>query len=122
MERPGNNFDLLRLLFATLVMLYHITVLTGQESGFILFHLPTQAVDGFFVISGYLVASSADRTDAAWRFYVKRLLRLYPLYVLTVIGQATAMAILLGLSHPGLWHETALYLAANLTFANFVKP
>jgi peptidoglycan/LPS O-acetylase OafA/YrhL len=122
MERPGNNFDLLRLLFATLVMLYHITVLTGQESGFILFHLPTQAVDGFFIISGFLVASSADRTDGAWRFYVKRLLRLYPLYALTVIGQAAAMSALLGLSYPGLWREASLYLAANLSFANFVKP
>ncbi len=122
MERSANNFDLLRLIFAALVMLYHVPVLSGQESSFLLFHLPTQAVDGFFVISGYLVAASADRTDGTWRFYVKRLLRLYPLYAVTIICQAAAMTAILGLSYPGLWHELSLYLGANLGFANFVKP
>jgi peptidoglycan/LPS O-acetylase OafA/YrhL len=122
MERSANNFDLLRLVFASLVMLYHITVLSGQTTGFFLFHLPTQAVDGFFVISGFLVAASCDRTDGTWRFYVKRALRLYPLYLVAILGQAAAMTLLLGFTYPGLWRELALYLAANLGFANFVKP
>lgn len=122
MERPANNFDLLRLIFAVLVMLYHIAVLSNHEVEFFLFHLPTQAVDGFFVISGFLVAASAERTEGAWRFYVKRLLRLYPLYCLTIIVQAAAMVALLGLSYPGLWREVSTYLGANLVFANFMKP
>ena len=122
LSRPGNNFDLLRLVFASLVMLYHLVVLAGGSVGFILFHLPTQAVDGFFVISGFLVAQSADQTTGVARFYVKRLFRLYPLYCVTVLGQAAAMTALLGFSYPGVWHETALYLGANLAFANFIKP
>jgi len=81
-----NNFDALRLLAATAVIFSHAFLLsTGEEAGEPLMRLTGgQAILGvvgvfvFFVISGYLVTQSWDRTGSLPRFALKRALRLYP--------------------------------------------
>ena len=82
-----NNFGPVRLALALLVLISHCFPLTaGNNDGEPLFSatrtttLGSVAVNGFFVISGYLIATSWLRSTSTSEFLVKRLLRIYPGY------------------------------------------
>lgn len=113
-----NNFTLLRLLLATLVVLGHFKTLPDhQASG--LFAYADMAVQAFFIVSGYLVFASFDRQPELRPFYLHRLFRIYPLYLVTVLVQGIAMAIASGgVAEHGM--ELMHYLALNLAMANFM--
>ena len=116
-----NNFDLLRLILAYAVVVFHVCYLTGHDR-FAPGSLAGVAVGGFFVISGFLLTWSLTRRPKLRAYATKRFFRIYPLYALVMIAQAF---ILLGESRgrlTGLIHETLRYLAANLAFANFLQP
>ncbi|QRR03174.1 acyltransferase family protein [Dyadobacter sandarakinus] len=91
-----NNFDFLRLLFAAFVIVTHVYPLTGSQECDGLCQLThgqytfsVIAVRGFFVISGYLIFQSLERSEDLTDFYWKRVLRLFPalavVLLLTVI-------------------------------------
>jgi peptidoglycan/LPS O-acetylase OafA/YrhL len=120
-EEETNNFTLLRLLLALMVVLGHFKLLSGTDYPPFPFNLADAAVDCFFVVSGFLIAGSYERTRGLWSFYVRRVFRLYPMYATIVIVQAAIMLALLPggpLSEP---HATLRYLAANLLFANWLQ-
>ena len=81
-----NNFNFLRLFFASLVILSHSSeLIDGNQSRelFIqLFHntisLGGLAVDGFFLLSGYLIVQSWESRPEFLQFLKKRVLRIYP--------------------------------------------
>ena len=84
-EGRRNNFDFLRFLFASLVLFYHcFGLLPGDEPG--RGGTVEQAatlggggsVDFFFVISGFLVTMSWQRSAGVWSFLRKRAGRIYP--------------------------------------------
>jgi peptidoglycan/LPS O-acetylase OafA/YrhL len=88
----GNNFTLLRLLLAILVIYSHsFPLLLGNAE--MLRQEPFRrltrgqitggglAVDAFFVISGFLICQSWHRTGSAWLFLQKRVARIYPAYL-----------------------------------------
>jgi len=86
--RNGNNFNLLRLIFALLVLLSHAPELRdGNRSREILTSIFNTlsfgefAVDGFFLLSGYLILKSWMSQPAVWPFLKKRVLRIYPGFV-----------------------------------------
>ena len=83
-----NNFNLLRLFFASLVLLSHCSELLDgnrdREPLFALFHtisLGDLAVDGFFLLSGYLIVQSWQLNSLWRRFLKKRILRIYPAFI-----------------------------------------
>lgn len=123
MERPYDNFALIRLALALAVVVSHafsvttgvvedepLTLLTG-------FTLGEHAVNGFFAVSGFLVTMSYDRRG--WRDYViARSLRIAPgfvvatLVVALVFGAAlTRLPVAEYWRDPGLWR----FITATLT-------
>lgn len=50
-----NNFDIIRLILAILVGLYHWNILIAYNSGNLFFNFGEIAVDCFFIISGFLI-------------------------------------------------------------------
>ena len=88
-----NNFDFLRLALAVLVIYSHSFPLgTGSEM-----HEPLRvwthgqmtfgalAVDLFFVISGFLIAGSIERSRSIRDFFRKRVARIYPGFLVSAV-------------------------------------
>lgn len=85
----ANNFDVLRFLFASLVVFSHsyplgeghelrepLRKLTGQTT------LGGLSVYCFFIISGFLIAASWERRKTVGQFLKKRVLRIYPGFII----------------------------------------
>jgi peptidoglycan/LPS O-acetylase OafA/YrhL len=88
----NNNFNFLRLLFALLVLLAHAPELAdGNRNRELLtrvFHTLSfgeVAVNGFFLLSGYLIVKSWERSRGFWDFTWKRLRRIYPAFVVACL-------------------------------------
>jgi peptidoglycan/LPS O-acetylase OafA/YrhL len=104
----NHQFDLLRILFATLVLLAHAPEITDGNTSRELLHRFTRApmtfgtfgVDGFFVLSGYLIAQSWLGDPEFLNFLRKRVLRILPGYLVAVILSTLAV----GLLAPGTPH------------------
>jgi peptidoglycan/LPS O-acetylase OafA/YrhL len=87
-----NNFNLLRLAFATLVMLSHAPeLIDGNRSREILtrtFHTLSFgefAVDGFFLLSGYLIVQSWTNAPRLFDFMRSRVLRIFPAFIVATL-------------------------------------
>ena len=92
MIRKKNSFDFLRLLFASLVIVTHSYPLSGIiECDFLCQITNSQisfsniSVKSFFVISGYLIFQSFERSDNVFDYLWKRILRLYPGLIVVLI-------------------------------------
>ena len=115
-----NNFTILRLILATLVVFGHFKFLPNNLPAHGLYNQSGLAVDAFFVISGYLVYASFDKLPSPKPFYIKRFFRIYPLYALMIFVQAIVMILLLGEKAQAI--DILEYLGSNLIFANFLHP
>ncbi|MTK64172.1 MAG: acyltransferase [Methanobacterium sp.] len=116
-----NNFTVLRLALALLVVLGHFKAFAGVFSPPWPFSYAAMAVESFFVISGYLVTDSFDRDPNIKRFLIKRFCRIYPLYLTVVVAQTILLS---HLAPPGSSVDPgamARYLLANALFANFLQ-
>jgi peptidoglycan/LPS O-acetylase OafA/YrhL len=84
-----NNFDVLRLVAAAMVLVSHsFVVVGGHEPHVGHFPLGTLGVEIFFAISGFLVAKSWFGQPRLRSFAVKRGLRILPALVVTVLACA----------------------------------
>lgn len=120
LEQPEkNNFNLLRLLLATLVVLGHFKGFQGGKH-YGLYSYADFAVHAFFIVSGFLIAWSYFKDKNLITFYVRRFFRIYPLYFIIIFVQAGIMLWLLG-GISGYIPETIKYLVTNLAFANFLS-
>lgn len=99
-----NNFDFLRLALAVLVIFSHSFPLgAGSEINEplrMLTHgqmtLGAFAVDLFFVMSGFLIAGSAERSRSIGSFLKKRVARIYPAFVMSAFVMALVVLPLSG--------------------------
>lgn len=92
MPRHHNSFDFLRLVFALLVIITHSVVLTGGGEADFLFKLTGGQVScsylgvrGFFVISGFLIFKSLQRSPSIGDYLKKRFLRIFPALVVMLL-------------------------------------
>jgi peptidoglycan/LPS O-acetylase OafA/YrhL len=79
LDPKRNSLNFLRLVFALFVVIGHAANLGGYKWQIYIGHTPIAdvAVDGFFAISGYLIAGSAMRSNTI-RFLWQRVLRIFP--------------------------------------------
>lgn len=81
----------LRGIAAILVVCFHIRgyingVYAQENLGDLLFFSGASGVDLFFIISGFIIAMSSDRTkDSFLPFIIKRLFRIYPVFICTLL-------------------------------------
>lgn len=116
-----NNFTVLRLTLALLVVLGHFKAFIGIVSPPWPFDYAGVAVECFFVVSGYLVTNSFDRDPDLKRFFIKRVCRIYPLYIAVVVVQTILLGSLAPDGIQGNLGSMLDYLLANALFANFVQ-
>ncbi len=121
-----NNFDFLRFLFAFIVVLAHIVSLSGiSDFEFLKKYFDSYvSVTGFFIISGYLITGSLEKTSNYKKYLLKRANRLLPAYVLVIVLCAILFGLLSAYSVREYFANGLVYkyLVANLLFVNFVQP
>jgi len=118
----SNNFNLLRLTLASMVMTGHFVHQTEAPMNSFVFSYPNFAVQAFFVISGYLIYGSIIGSSALMPYFIRRTCRIYPLYLVAVIAQAVFMVMLLPTDIHNYTADIVKYLVANLEFANSISP
>ena len=116
-----NNFTPLRLLLASLVVLGHYKAFVGIFSPPWPFGYAAVAVECFFVVSGYLVSNSFDRDPNPKRFFIRRVCRIYPLYLAVVLVQTVVLGCMAEGGIAGNLRSMAGYLTANALFLNFIQ-
>jgi peptidoglycan/LPS O-acetylase OafA/YrhL len=129
--RSGRNhtMDLLRILFATAVLLSHAPELTdGNPSRELLMRATHQTtfgglgVEGFFLLSGYLILKSWISDPNLFSYLRKRVLRIVPGYLVA----ALLSTLFLGLLAPGvphfLHHFTTKFFMSILLLGSPITP
>lgn len=120
-----NNFDLLRLLFAGTVLLIHSYELSGFQQLEIIASILSSAVvvKAFFVVSGFLIFMSFERSATIASYTKKRIRRIYPAYFTVVMLCAIGLIVISSKSHEDYFSFAWVkYVFANLTFLNFLQP
>lgn len=113
-----NNFGALRLLFAGLVILSHCPEQLDVNQSRELLHrvfgtvdFGDLAVDGFFLISGYLITMSYYQLNSIKHFFVRRCLRIFPGFAV-----ASLVSIFVFVPISGGWE-----LISNFSLAEWAK-
>ncbi|HEY0505034.1 MAG TPA: acyltransferase, partial [Lysobacter sp.] len=118
--RNENNFNLIRLVAAWLVIYGHSYAVTGSGGGDLLLQLVhikfagAIAVEMFFLISGFLIAASVERNRLP-QFLTARVLRIFPALVVCVALSVFVLGPLLT-NAPDYWDssQTWKYLRRNI--------
>lgn len=104
----NHQFDLLRILFAVMVLLAHAPeIIDGNRHRELLvrltrsqFTLGSLGVDGFFLLSGFLIVHSWQQSGQLLPFARRRFFRIVPGYVVA----ALLSTLMVGLCAPGIPH------------------
>jgi peptidoglycan/LPS O-acetylase OafA/YrhL len=120
------QFDLVRLFGAILVIFGHSYPLTGVAGpGLAANGVATIGVKIFFVVSGYLIAQSWLRDPNLPRFLIRRCLRIFPALIVLIFVTTFIVGPLLSrlpaseyFTHP----ETYNYLQNILLYINYFLP
>ncbi len=117
-----NNMGVVRYVLAFSVVIAHFNELADFDFTFPISSFT--AVGGFFALSGFLIYPSFLRRPVLKNYIMSRVRRLLPAYWLTVIGFAVGLVAVSTLSVPDYFTsgEFWKYLAANLSFLNFIEP
>lgn len=114
------NLTELRLAFALCVVIAHTIQLAGfaQFDWFRRVFSTEVAVQGFFILSGFLVLGSYQRSNGLLEFYTRRASRIFPAYVVAVL----LFFALICVQYGRVPDNSARYLVANLALLNFLAP
>lgn len=121
-----NYFTPLRLLMAFCVAFEHIFYFSAGEpdSPFELGHtsMAYLAVNAFFIISGYLITASAERSTNVVTFARSRILRIIPALAVVAVIIALIIAPLLGALSPAEYYGSGTVWLGIFEVITFVDP
>ncbi len=120
-----NNLTLIRLILALIVLAKHCmdSSVSPAFLGVKGFFDSQDAVCLFFFISGLLVTASYERSPSLREYALKRIVRIFPLYLVAVIGAALILSLASTLpavryfTDPAFWK----YLFWNILTLNFMQ-
>lgn len=131
LPRDGNSFGVIRLLLASIVVVSHAYLMhsgtmaadpvmqfTGYTSG-------QHAVQGFFVLSGLMVASSFAQSRGLIDFVSARVLRIFPGLIACVLLTALVLGPLVSTLAPGTYFSSETlwrYIAVTLSLKTGSAP
>lgn len=122
----SNNFDFLRFVFAGTVAISHLMELSQVAlfQNYIGLFNTRLAIDGFFVISGFLIAKSYVNSKNIKDYIFKRIKRIVPAYFFVILLCAIFFCFISTESISGYFLNSQFwyYLLANLTFQNYIQP
>lgn len=122
----SNNFDFLRVLFALVVTISHLIFLGDIDifKPYLKFFNSRLAIDGFFTISGFLIAKSYSKSSSLKDYILKRVKRIVPAYIFIIIFCALFLSVISSYSVTNYFGSSQFwkYLAANLSFQNYLEP
>lgn len=123
-----NCINLLRFVFSMIVVLHHWIDITMVELPAWVMEMQSRltsfAILGFFILSGYLIIQSYEHCSSVREYFEKRARRILPPYLLVVLACALGLVWVSSLT-PGEYFSSRdwwMYLAANLSFLNFIHP
>lgn len=119
------NFDALRLVFAAMVVFFHIGILAGNDAlAWLTVISATFAVQAFFFVSGFLVTMSYERSSNLKSYALKRVRRIFPAYFVVVIASAVTLSVLSSLSFSEYYRSAEFwrYIFYNMALSNFSAP
>jgi len=119
-----NNFDLFRFVFALIVFFVHSSALSLSPDLQFTQHLSSSmAVKSFFIVSGFLIFMSYERSSNLTQYFSKRIRRIYPGYLFVILSCAFLGVFFSSLDFrdyfTGDWLK---YVFFNTFFLNFLKP
>ncbi|MEN4758808.1 acyltransferase [Chryseobacterium sp. C39-AII1] len=120
-----NNFDFIRVLLAFIVFVGHLGYLSASADLEFLKHSPVEvAVFAFFIVSGFLIARSYERTSTLKKYIMKRLKRILPGYWLVVVLCTVLLSLVSTVSFAEYFSssQTHKYFLWNSVFMNFMAP
>ncbi|MDE6452732.1 MAG: acyltransferase [Muribaculaceae bacterium] len=124
LKRSNNNMDAMRYVLSLSVIISHFNFLCGYSIPW--FISPHAAVGCFFALSGFLIygSYSSRANPSLASFFAGRARRILPPYIFIVVLCALALSAVSSLgvrayfADAGFWK----YLAANISFCNFLHP
>jgi len=125
MNRDRNNFDILRLILSLIVVIVHTAELTKIRDIEVIssYFSSVFAVDAFFIVSGFLIFMSFDKSSSYINYLLKRVRRIAPAYATVIILSAI---FLFFISSKGVDEYLSLefirYIIFNLLTLNFLQP
>ena len=121
-----NCFDFLRFFFSANILLAHLCELSQNKSLEFLsnFCNSSISVQGFFVISGFLVAKSFKNTPSIKEYFIKRAKRILPAYVVVLLFSALILSFFSRYNFLEYFTDINVYkyLGWNFVFLNFMHP
>jgi len=124
METNRNNFDLIRLCLALMVFAVHACELTRlEELSFIVGFISSDtAIDSFFVISGFLIFASYEKSGSLKNYFGKRIRRIFPGYIAVILSCSFFLTFLsrYGFYDYFTW-PWVRYIIANVSTLNFLE-
>jgi peptidoglycan/LPS O-acetylase OafA/YrhL len=121
----SNNFDILRLGLALIVCLVHAADLSQFPAlvPIALFLSSDLAVKSFFVVSGFLIFMSYEKSPDLKTYLVRRGRRIYPAYFAIVLACALMLFFTSSKTAAEYFSGTWVrYVVANLVFLNTLQP
>lgn len=120
-----NNFDFIRVLLAFIVFVGHLGALSDSGQLEFLTHSPVEvAVFSFFIVSGFLIARSYERSSSLKSYIKKRINRIVPAYLLVVFLCTVLLSLVSTLPLSDYFGNVQVYkyFFWNSIFMNFMAP
>jgi len=121
-----NNFDFLRVVFALTVAFAHLIELSDLEilKPLKIYFNTRLAIDGFFIVSGFLIAKSYENSATIKEYIIRRAKRIIPAYAVVILISALLFSVISTNSFYDYFSNIQFwkYLTANLSFQNYLEP